>query len=286
MVFMGSTAQSLLRFGLPIVAVNIVSILAQNLDYLVVGRYLGAEALGVYTLAFRIPELILLQFCVIIAQVIFPIFTKIRDDTEALRRGFLETARYVALFTVPIGLGMALLAEPFIVTFFGEKWLDAAPVMRAISLYGLFISLGYNAGDVYKAQGQPGMLTRISILHVLLLAPPLLFAVRYLASIVAVGWVQAFIALVVSIVYLAVALKMLDLSIYRLVNSLKTPFVPALGLTAAVTATVYLSSGMAPWIQLIAGVVAGGIAYIGLLCLLEREVVAEAIRLLHKVLVR
>jgi len=281
--FTNSIAQSLLKFGLPIVGVNIVSVLAQNMDYLVIGRYLDAEALGVYTLAFRIPELTLLQFCVIIAQVVFPVFTKIRDDVGALQNGFLETTRYVTLFTVPVGVGMALLSTPFVLTFFGEKWVDAAPIMSAISLYGLFISFGYNAGDVYKAQGRPGMLTVISFVHILILTPLLIWAVRDKADIVLVGWVQAFVALIISIIYLAIALRMLNLPLSRLLNAFKTSFIPALSLIGSVSVVKILVINSASYIQLILGVIVGAVSYIGFLYLFERKIVEDALTLIQKV---
>jgi len=282
--FTGTTARSLLSFGLPLVGMNIISAFALNIDYLLVGRYLGSESLGVYTLAFRIPELTILQFCVIVAQVIFPIFSKIRDDAEALKEGFLETARYVALITVPIGLGMALLAEPFILTFFGEKWLEAVPVMRAISIYSLLISLGFNAGDVYKAQGRPGMLTRISLLHILLLVPALLWAVTIPASITVVGWVQASTAFVVSVVYLIVALHMLKMPLGHLLSALRTPLVPGLGLSCVVLGTLYLTGTWPAWSQLIVGIAVGAATYLVLLSWIEKALVMQAIQLMRMVL--
>jgi len=283
LTFDTSAARALLIFGLPIVGMNVISAFALNVDYLLVGRYLGSESLGIYTLAFRIPELTILQFCVIVAQVIFPVFNKMREDVDALKVGFLETARYVALITVPIGLGMAVLAEPFILAFFGEKWLDSVPVMRAIAIYSLLISLGYNAGDVYKAQGRPGMLTKISILHIFLLIPGLLWAVLLPASVVMVGWVQASVAFLISLVYLLVAVKMLDLSLMELVNSLKSPIMPGIGLTAAVIGVLNLTSGSSPWVQLAAGIPVGALAYFGILFLLERPLVNNTMHLVRAV---
>lgn len=283
-VFSGQIARSLLAFGLPLVGMNIVSAVALNIDYIFIGRYLGSESLGVYTLAFRIPELTILYFCGMVAQVIFPIFGKIRDDAEALKRGFLETARYVALVTVPIGLGMALLAEPFILALFGEKWLEAAPVLQGISLYALFISLGFNAGDVYKAQGRPGMLTLMSTLHTLLLVPSLFWAVTILGDIVVVGWVQASVSFIVSIVYLLVALHMLKLPVGELLNALKSPFIPALGMTGTVLAVVHYASGFPAWLQLMVGVSVGGFTYLALLYLTQKVLVVQSIQLIRLVM--
>lgn len=283
--FSNQAAHSLLSFGLPLVGMNVVSAVALNLDYILIGRYLGSESLGVYSLAFRMPELTILYFCGIVAQVVFPIFSKIRDDSDALKRGFLETARYVALVTVPIGLGMALLAEPFVLALFGEKWLEVAPVLQGISIYALIISLGFNAGDVYKAQGRPGMLTLMSILHIFLLAPGLFWAVTFPADIVVVSWVQALVAFVVTVIYLLVALNMLKMSMGELLNALKTPFIPALGMTGSVLVVVYFTVGFPSWLQLAIGISVGGLTYLGLLYLTQKVLVMQSIQLVRTVLI-
>lgn len=65
------------------------------------------------------------------------------------------TTRYVAFITVPLSLGMMLVARPLILVIFGSKWEEAIPVLQAISIYSLMLSLAYNAGDVYKARRRP-----------------------------------------------------------------------------------------------------------------------------------
>ncbi len=279
-------ARSLLNFGLSMVALNIVSVFAQDVDYLLIGRYLGADDLGIYTLAFRIPELVILQFCATVAQVIFPIFTKIREDEETLRLGFLETTRYVALITAPISMGLALLAKPFVLALFGEKWLEVAPVLQAIAIYSFFLSLGFNAGDVYKAQGRPILLTYISILQIVVLAPLMFWAVTGPADIVVAGWVQVFTAFVTSVVYLAVALRMLKVSFARLIEALKTPALPALGMVLVVWGGLYVSVDWGIWFQLTFNILAGGLAYLLLLYVFERATVLQALDLLGKIVRR
>ena len=51
----------MMRFGLGIVAVGLLGQGAKNFDYVVVGAKLGAAALGVYYLAFRLPELVIVS---------------------------------------------------------------------------------------------------------------------------------------------------------------------------------------------------------------------------------
>ena len=106
--FAKSLVRPLLSYGLNIVSVDALGITLNNADYLLVGRFLGAAALGVYTVAFRFPDLLVMQFCDVISKVIFPVYARMREDPQALQRGFLTTTRYVSLVTVPMGLGMAL----------------------------------------------------------------------------------------------------------------------------------------------------------------------------------
>jgi PST family polysaccharide transporter len=277
--FSPEIAKSLLSFGVPLVGMNIISVFVLNVDYLLVGRYLGAEALGVYTLAFRVPEMTVLQLCNIVAQVIFPVFATIRHDSEALGRGFLKTARYVALITVPAGVGMALLAEPIVLVFLGEKWIEVVPVMRAIALYSAFISLGYNAGDVYKAQGKPGILTVLSLIQVTMLVPALYWAVTVQKSVVAVGWVQATLALVGSAIYLTVAIRLLRLQPLRLLGSFVPAIGSSLGMATLLLLLLHLINEMSAIAKLTLGALLGVIFYLMFLRLFGREVFSEGLSL-------
>jgi len=278
--FVIEKARSLLRFGLPLVGVNGIGMLVLNIDYLLVGRYLGTETLGVYTLAFRIPELVILQFCDIVAQVMFPVFTKIRDDAVALYQGFIETIRHVALITVPLGLGMMWLSEAFVLALFTDKWMDAVPIMRMISVYALLLSLGFNAGDVYKACGKPGILTRISSFKAIILIPALYWAVTVPGTLVAVGWVQVSVAVVGTALNLGFAVRMLNAPIRDMLTAFQPALVGGIGLSLAVLAVLFISDNWSPWLTLIVGTLAGGLAYLGVLYIFYRDLSLNTVTVL------
>ena len=122
-------ALTLITYGMKYIGTDILSVLLLNLDYLLVGRYLGAAALGVYVLAYRIPELLILQFARILSKVIFPIYTKMRNIPGEMARGFGRATGYISLLTVPSGVGLVLIARPFTLIFLSDKWADAIPVI-------------------------------------------------------------------------------------------------------------------------------------------------------------
>lgn len=275
------TSRELISYGLHIVSVDILGIFLLNLDYLLVGRYLGAEALGAYTLAFRVPDLLILQFARILSGVIFPIYTKMRDIPGSLAKGFTLTTRYVSLVTVPMGLGVALVARPFVLTVFTEKWIDMAPVMQAIALYAMLLSLAYNAGSVYKAEGRPQVLTYLGLIRLAMLLPALWWAVHSAQSIVAVGWMQMLAALFSGALNLAAAAYLIRLPLRSLLQALFPAALSGALMSAAVWGFLAAGATLPAWLQLILAALLGGGVYAASLWFLQRTVVLEALAALR-----
>jgi PST family polysaccharide transporter len=271
--FSWSMAPSLLNYGSGILAVDALGMLMLNLDYLLIGHYMTAAALGIYTIAFRLPELLIKQFSGTIAKVVFPAYAKVRDDTAMLSRGFWQTMRYVSLITVPLGLGLALTARPFVLVFYSAKWAEAAPVMAAIALYTLLRSLTFNAGDVYKAQGRPGLLTKLSLVQAIVLLPALYWAVTGPASLTAVAWVQTAVAFLGTILNLVVAGRMLNTSFRKMADALQPAAIGGAFLVLAVIGALQLTANMSPLVQLLISIFSGGLTYLGALMLWQRDVV-------------
>lgn len=270
----------LLSYGLGMVSVDAVGMVLTNADYLFVGRYLGAAALGVYSLAFRIPELLIVQFCYTISKVIFPVYARMRDDPTALSRGFITTLQYVSLVTIPMGLGIALVAKPFVLVLFTDKWIEAIPVVQAISIYALMISLAFNAGDVYKAQGRPALLTELSLVRAVLLIPALFWAVLVPGTLEAIAWVQAVVAFLAGLLQLVVAGRMLQTPLLKIGEALVPAALGGLGMSAVVLPLLSITGSMPAWLQLFVAVIAGGIVYLGLVWFLKRELLLSAVKAL------
>lgn len=279
-------SRSLIRYGSKLVGVELISVLLLNIDYLLIGRYLGAESLGVYTLAFRLPDLLILQFARILGSVIFPIFTHMRDIPGNLARGFSQAIRYVSLVTIPLGLGLMLVARPLTLTIFSAKWEEAIPVIQAIALYTMFLSLVYNAGDAYKADGRPQVITWLSVVQLALLTPLLWWATTKIGSIVMVGWVQALVALLSVIINLAVASRLLGLPFLKIIDALRPAALSGLIMAVVVYAALYLSVSLAAWLQLVISIGAGGIVYGAAMWVFNRRVVLDIVELMRSALGR
>jgi PST family polysaccharide transporter len=184
----------LLPFGAHVMSIDLLGAFVRNVDYLLVGRFLGAAALGTYTLAFRIPDLLVRNLCLTLGQVLLPLYSSVRRDPGAVEATFLASIGYVTAITAPIAIGLALVAEPLVVTALGERWRGVASVLPSIAIYALLISFTFNLGDLYKALGRPDVLTRLSLLRAAVAFPALWFGAAVVGSAAAVGWAQAAVA--------------------------------------------------------------------------------------------
>jgi lipopolysaccharide exporter len=269
---------SMMRFGLGIVAVGVLGQGAKNFDYIIVGAKLGATALGVYYLAFRLPELVILTGFRVAGDVLFPFYARLRgarvdDIDDDLRRGYLQTIRLGAMVAWPVAFGLAALALPLVLTLYGEEWRAAAVPMAWVALWAGLASLATMPGAVFKALGRSWLLTATGVMQIAILFPAIWFAAPYGIAAVAACQVGEKI---ISLTLLGVITgRVLSLPWYATFQAAA----PALGLSALMGGTLYaLAATVPPGAALAVGIPLGAALYLVLL----RQVVPDGFGLLAR----
>ncbi len=229
----GEVWRPLVRYGAASAGSGLLLSLVFNIDYLIVGKILGKDALAFYTLAFRLPQMAIINIFHVLSAVAFPMFSRVRDDPPRLRRGYLTGVRLQTVFGVGAGVTLAVVAPMLIEVVFGvPKWSASIVPLQALALYASFRSLGIGAVDLYKGMGKPGLALLSSIIRLLVLLPALLLAAD--AGIDAVSWTQAGVALVLAVMMQVVAARILELPLVELIKALLPSL--AVGLAAAIGA--------------------------------------------------
>ena len=198
----------LLGFGGALTGVDVFAAIQSNVDYVFVGRVLGTAALGVYTLAFRLPDLIINNLTIVASTVLFPAFALV--ERQALRYAYLTTIRYTVMLALPLAVGLAILAEPFILAAFGEKWHGAIVPMQVLVIYAVFPALTTPPGVIYKAIGRADILLKLSLIRTPLLIAAI--AVFVHKGITAVAACQAGVVVVFFFITTGIASRMLDVT--------------------------------------------------------------------------
>ncbi len=177
LVFDRGALGELVPYGLNMAAVNVVNYFSRNLDYIFVGKYLGAAALGYYTLAYRLMMYPLQAVSTAVARVAFPAFARKADDLDALGAGYLRMVGGVSLFTFPMVVGIFSIAPEFVEVVFGPEWSETSRILRILCVAGLVQSVGTTVGSIYQAIGRPQLQLRMAILNSSITAVVLFFAV-------------------------------------------------------------------------------------------------------------
>ncbi|RPI32947.1 MAG: lipopolysaccharide biosynthesis protein [Chloroflexota bacterium] len=270
-------ARQMVGYGIQMVLISLFGQIIMNLDYVFIGRRMDAAQLGFYTIAFRIPELVILNICTVVSQAIFPAFSKLQNDPSRLRKGFLTTLRFVALITVPAAVGMTVVAPEFVNVFYTSRWSPAIPVMQLLALYTLVYSLSFNAGDIYKATGRPAILNQIAIVRLLLTVPMLWYASNI--SILAVAAGVLAVNLVLTPLQLYIASRILKLSPIRILDSLRPAAVSTLAMTLVMLSLRMAVAPLDPLVRMILLVLAGALSYGLALWLTNRPLLQQVIDL-------
>ncbi len=261
----------LMRFGVPLLLTDIQAAIWSNLDYVVVGRMLGDTALGVYTLAYRLPEMLILSVWRVLGGAIFPFFSTIQQFPDLLRKGFLATIRYSQIVVVPLCVGLFITAEPVVKVLFGERWAGAIPVLRLLAIFALVGSVGVNIGDVYKAIGRPDILAKLALLELVLLTPALILGARH--GLIGVGAAHAVVAAIDTTIRLTVARRFVHVTFRDIGRQMLPSFEAGAALAVVAGGVLWATSGAGHAVSLAATVLAGAATYLTVLYRVDREAV-------------
>lgn len=147
-------ARDLLSFGFGHSMAQIGTALSQQGDNLVVGRWLGPTALGIYGRAYHLMVLPASAFGRIINRVLFPVMSQVQDQRERLANGYERALAIVALISLPLSAFLWVVAPEFIAVVLGPAWGAVVLPFRLFSISLLFRMSSKISDACTKAAGE------------------------------------------------------------------------------------------------------------------------------------
>jgi len=148
-------AKELFSFGRWILGSSILVFVGEHIDDISVGRALGATALGFYQMAYRISNMLETEITKVISSVAFPAYAKIQDQQTRMQKAYFRIMRLIFAVSLPITVGMVLLAPEFTRIFLGEKWMPIVTVMQLLAVAGLIKSIVSTGSPLFVGSGYP-----------------------------------------------------------------------------------------------------------------------------------
>ena len=125
--------RSMMRFGGTVTLNGLVSYVSSNFEKVLLGRFWGVDALGIYGRAYQLINIPTDNLNSAAGEVAFSALSRIQNDPGRLKSYFLKGYSVILAMTVPITVGCALFADDMIHVLLGPKWAAAAPIFRLLA---------------------------------------------------------------------------------------------------------------------------------------------------------
>lgn len=145
---------------------GIFNYLYYNLDNIVVGRILGATSLGLYEMAYRISLLPITEVADVVQKVVFPVYSKISDDRERLKKAFLKTLFFISLLSISIGIILFFFSEGVVFILLGERWMSIIPVLRVLAVFGVIRSISGSTAALFLSVNKQEYVTAVTFISI------------------------------------------------------------------------------------------------------------------------
>ena len=248
-----------------------------NGDNLLIGKVLGARALGYYNLAYRVMFLPLHKFGEVLTATFFPALAAVSDDPPRLRAAYLRVNQYAAMVFLPVTVGMAVTAPQAVPVLFGEVWLPAVRPLQLLALGGALLSLNRLRGALWLAIGKPKWDLWLNVLALALYIPAFAVGVQFGIAWVALAFVVS--AALEAPVVLVVVSRGLGVGSFDVLRPL-APIALATAAMAAGAAGIgrFMEGSVGQPVQLAAMVLVGAAVYVLFLRLLVADTAVGMLR--------
>jgi O-antigen/teichoic acid export membrane protein len=277
-VFQPSAIKPHLRFGAYQLANINVGYLTSNLDSVLVGRLIGAEALGVYSLALRITQTTRRYVNPIVAKVAFPIFAKQKEDKGKMAETLLQLQRSLSHLNAPLIVGLFVVGPILIPVVYGKNWMSAVPLLQVLCVVALLNGVSGPTQIVRTALGHVRFNFHWTWITGIAYGLAMWSVARH--GLMAMVISRTVLTFCFGLSLVVITLRFLDTSFLRFLQTLRVPLLGSAVMAAAVYAVLAVSHGLPQFVRLLLGVVVGGGVYIAVSARYDREFLERGLRLL------
>ncbi|MCT7963199.1 lipopolysaccharide biosynthesis protein [Laspinema sp. D1] len=166
-------------FGKNVLGIELLKTLRTNLDYLLVGRFLGITELGIYFFAFNAGLGISLSIIKSINSALLPHLCSMRQDWGRMKQQFYKSLKVIGGLIIPLALLQSTLAPFYVPIVFGEKWIEAIPVLMIICISAIPRPFGDAASQLMIAIGRPDIDFKWNIIFTLVFTLSLFVGIQW-----------------------------------------------------------------------------------------------------------
>ncbi len=254
--------RELLRYGLPQSVTEFLSLFGRRIDDILIGKWMGAGPLGVYSLAYNLYLWPISNIKGRISQVLFAALSKVQSDHAAMGSYYLKTVSLATLIGFPVIMGFGAICDLAVPVVMGEKWNMAIPVLRTLALASIF-EIGVFPGAIYQAIGHTKSFLKIIFVTRLIATLGIIMALFFGFGLQGVSMslvVTSFISLIIYNFYVG---KIIKVTPWAFVQAMvHNGFFSVIMLLMIIGFRYFFGDYFAPLSRLILSILIGGVGYL------------------------
>jgi PST family polysaccharide transporter len=266
--------KDLFFFGVNVIGINFLNFFNTRSDDLLIGYFLGSVALGYYSIAYRLLQVVTQLIIGVINGLAMPIFSRLQKEPEKLHHAFYKGIHFSSLIAFPVFLGLSVLAPELIVVLFGEKWIPSIPVMQILNLVGVLYAGFYFNSPMLMAIGKPNWQLGLTFIQAICNVTAFAIAVRW--GIVAVAAAYAIRSYLMAPFTIWLVQKLTQISIKTYLHQYTAPLIGSLAMSISIIGIRHFSGNiLSPNIFLLVSITFGSVLYLATISQLDSEFIRE-----------
>lgn len=153
-VFKLSEIRNILSFGAYQMGSNSINHISANIDKIIIGKFIGIEALGFYNLAWQLVTFPLSKINPVINNVAFPLYAKVQYNSIKISHYYTKSLSVLFLLTVPLLVFMFFYSNEIVHLVYGENWNETANLLKILVFVGLLKTVSNPSGSLILAIGR------------------------------------------------------------------------------------------------------------------------------------
>lgn len=162
-----------------LMAANVVTALLQKMEFFLIGAMLPVRTVGIYHVGSEIAHMAAHELAMPLKRAIFPALSSLADDPGKQYASFLRSIEMIALISLPAGIGLALVAEPFTLLVLGDNWTDVIEVLVFLGPAGSIWAIAGLCDTLTLSRGKTRMIFNRELVKALYMAPIYFVAVWF-----------------------------------------------------------------------------------------------------------
>ena len=259
--FRWGEVRSILKFSMNYLGYNIVNFLSERVPHILIGKFLGTEALGFFTIAQRLIAFPVETSSIMANNVLFPVFSKIQTENSMIRELYLQAMRHIGFIVFPLMIGISITAPELISVVFGEKWMPSILLLQMLSFAGIVQTFIAANGVLYLSKGKTDIQFHMSLLMLLVMAASVYIGSKWGITGVTISYSLA--SVVIFYPLLSVPYSLVGLKVYDLFLTLREVFPMSLimAIPTFIIAMILRYYGVEPLVVLTSGILTGVVIY-------------------------